>query len=300
VVPHLGVEIEDRLTWRGVMGAIVDGHTGATPLVEDTLLRRGNESLLSRAAWITGLGSLVKTATVFPANEGIPSINGSVALFSDRTGVLDCTVDFHLLTKWKTAGDSALAASRLARRDTARILIVGSGTVAASMIDAYRSIFSDAEIAVWSRTAENAARLAAAADVEVAGDLSSAVARTDVVCTATMSTDPLVHGTWLHPGQHLDLIGGFRIDMREADDDAIRRASIFVDTASTAGDVGDISGPIGSGVLDAERVTDFTALTSGRFARSSDDEITLFKNAGGAHLDLMVARYMFERHQSDE
>ncbi len=168
------------------------------------------------------------------------------------------------------------------------------------MIDAYRSIFPDAEIAVWSRTAENAARLAAAADVEVAGDLSSAVARTDVVCTATMSTDPLVHGRWLRPGQHLDLIGGFRIDMREADDDAIHRASIFVDTASTACDVGDIGGPIGSGVLDAGRVTDFTALTSGRFARSSDDEITMFKNAGGAHLDLMVARYMFDRHQSGE
>jgi ornithine cyclodeaminase len=297
VTPHLGVDLEAQLSWHGVMQAILDGHTGPAPQLDDTLLRRGDDALLSRAAWVTGLGALVKTATVFPHNEGVPAVNGSVALFDDRTGVLDCTVDFHLLTKWKTAADSALAASRLARPDTTRVLIVGSGAVAASMIDAYRSLFPTAHVVVWSRTRENAVRLARSADVEAVSDLESAVGQADLVCAATMSVEPLIRGRWLRSGQHVDLIGGYRIDMREADDDAVRRASIFVDSIATARDVGDIGVPIADGVLDPTEITDFSSLGSG-FRRSAETEITLFKNAGGAHLDLMVARHMFELYSS--
>ena len=288
--------IEPLLTWQGVMDAIVDGHTLGRPQVDDTLFRRRDDSLLSRAALIDGLGSLVKTATIFPANTaaGRPAVNGSVSLFSDTTGEVDATVDFHLLTKWKTAADSALAASRLARITTERILIIGSGTVAASMVDAYGAIFPDASVTIWSRTHANAVALAATSRATATDDLVAAVGLSDVICTATMSNRPVLRGRWLREGHHVDLIGGYRADMRETDDEAIARSSVFVDNKQSAMDVGDILKPLTDKVITTRQLVDFSGLSDGSFARSSDDEITICKNAGGAHLDLMVARHMYE------
>jgi ornithine cyclodeaminase len=286
--------VEPLLSWQGVIDAIVDGHSRDDHQVDDTLLRRGDDSLLSRAALIDGLGSLVKTATVFPANAtaGLPAVNGTVSLFSDTTGEVDATIDFHLLTKWKTAADSALAASRLARPDTEQILIVGSGAVAASMVDAYRSVFPDARVTIWSRTHENAVRLAESTGAAATNDLIAAVDLADVICTATMATQPVLEGRWLRDGQHVDLIGGYRTDMRETDDDAISKASIFVDSKQSAMDVGDIITPISDKVITTQQLVDFGGISNGSFARSSENEITICKNAGGAHLDLMVARHM--------
>lgn len=297
VTTHLDAAVlEPLLTWTGVMETIEEGHTLGRAQVDDILFRREDDSLLSRAAMIDGLGSLVKTATIFPANAetGRPSINGTVSLFSDQTGELDATIDFHLLTKWKTAADSALAASRLARPSPESILIIGSGTVAASMVDAYNAVFPGASITIWSRTRANAVALAEATDAESTDDLVTAVGLADVVCTATMATEPVLHGTWLRPGQHVDLIGGYRADMRETDDEAISRAKMFADTISTALDVGDIAEPLEHGVIRTGDLVDFNGLVDGSFARSSDDEITICKNAGGAHLDLMVARHMHD------
>lgn len=288
--------VESRIDWPGAIHAIVEGHTLSTPQLDDTLLRRRDDAVLSRAALIDGLGCLVKTATVFPGNASLnrPTINGSVSLFSDRTGELDATIDFRLITKWKTAADSALAASRLARTDTERIVIIGSGTVAASMVDAYRAVFPSASIAIWSRTLDNARRLAAATGCDVVDDLISFVTSADVICTATMANAPVIEGRWLRPGQHLDLIGGYRADMREIDNEAIARCRVFADNLSTALDVGDIRDPIRAGVIERDDIIDFSGLASRAFARRSPDEITVCKNAGGAHLDLMVARYMFD------
>jgi len=303
MAPHLDAsDLEVHLRWPEVMQAIRDGHDTAPPQVDDTLIRRGDDSLLSRSAWIDGLGSLVKTALVFPDNGArqIPTVHGAVALFSDRTGELDATIDFHLLTRWKTAADSALAASLLARPTSRRILIVGSGTIATAMIEVYRSVFPDARFTIWSRTSASSQRLAALSGGIAVTDLESAVRDADVISAATMSLEPLIRGQWLRAGQHIDLIGGYRPDMREADDETIRRASVFVDSASTASDVGDVCQPLASGILHRSDITDFAALAHGGFARSGDDEITVFKNAGGAHLDLMVARHMFEQATSAE
>jgi ornithine cyclodeaminase/alanine dehydrogenase-like protein (mu-crystallin family) len=294
VAPHLDAStIEPLASWPGVMQALVTGHDLPEAQLDDTLLRRGPDALLSRSALIDGLGSLVKTATVFPGNasRGRPTVNGSVSLFSDDTGELDATLDFHVLTKWKTAADSVLAASRLAPPEVGEILIVGSGSVAASMIEAYRSVWPDARLTVWSRSPGTAADLADRAGATATDDLERAVRRSDVISTTTMATEPLIFGTWLHPGQHLDLIGGYRPDMREADDECLARSRVFVDSRRTAADVGDIGEPQASGALTCVEA-DFGDLATGRFRRIDPDEITVFKNAGGAHLDLMVARHL--------
>ncbi len=290
----IGPEAEAHLNWLGLIAAIEAGHNRPQAQINDLILRRDGDTLLDRAAWIDGLGSLVKVATVVPGNAalGLPTINGAVAIFDDQTGILKAMVDFHLVTKWKTAGDSLLSASHLARKDSRNILLVGAGTVARSMVDAYGALFPDARFTVWSRNAATAAEMGLA----VATDLESAVRSADIICTATMATEPLIKGAWLQPSQHLDLIGAYRPDMREVDDEAMARARLFVDSrATTIHHIGELMMPIKSGAIsEADVIADFYDIKSGTFSRQSDDDITIAKNGGGAHLDLMTASYVME------
>lgn len=289
-------EGQARLNWLALTRALEEGHKLPRAEVTDSFLYRGQDTLLNRAAWIDGLGLAVKSATVFPAQT--PSINGGVTLYSDRNGALEAVVDFHLVTKWKTAGDSLLAALKLARPDSRKILIVGAGTLAHGLREAYGAGFPEAEFTVWNRTAARAEELAAVfPGTQVAGDLEQAVAEADIITCATMSTEPVIKGAWLHAGQHLDLIGAYRPDMREADDAALLAARKFMDSRDTVlGHIGEFKIPLAAGIIAAsEVVADYYDMARGGFARTSADEITLFKNGGGAHLDLMTGRYILER-----
>ncbi|MFT4149060.1 MAG: ornithine cyclodeaminase [Paracoccaceae bacterium] len=284
------------LTWDGLIAALIAGHRLPRPRMEDMLLYRGQDTLLNRAAWIDGLGLLVKAATVFPGNaaQGEPTIHGAVNLFDDRTGALRALVDFHLVTRWKTAGDSLLSARLLARKDSRNILLIGGGAVARSMVDAYSSAFPGARFTVWSRNPATAAALAGPLDLAVAPDLEAAVKTADIICTATMATAPVLRGAWLQPGQHVDLIGAYTPAMRETDDEAMARARVFVDCRqTTVGVIGELIEPIRSGALrEADVVADFYDIEAGVYARRSEDEITIAKNGGGAHLDLMTAAWI--------
>jgi ornithine cyclodeaminase len=250
------------------------------------------------------MGLVVKTATVFPGNadSGLPTINGAVNLYSDTDGALEASIDFHLVTKWKTAGDSLLAARLLARPDSRTILIVGAGTVGWSLREAYGSLFTNARFMVWNRSPDRAEQLAASfSNTQAVADLGSAVSSADIISCATMATEPIIRGDWLRPGQHLDLIGAYRSDMREADDTALVRSRIFVDSRGTTIDhIGELSDPIARGVITRDSViADFYDLPTGSFTRADDDEITLFKNGGGAHLDLMIARHILDTWRGD-
>ncbi len=292
-------EGEACLDWLSVARAIEAGHSLPRAQIGDTFLYRDHDTMLTRSAWIDGLGIAVKTATIFPANPARdkPAINGAVNVYSDVDGTLEAIIDFHLVTKWKTAADSLLAAMKLARPDGRRILIVGAGTVARSLREAYGAAFPEAEFAIWNRTPAKAELLTARYPAtRRAEDLAEAVRWADIVTCATMATEPVIRGEWLRPGQHIDLIGAYRPDMREADDEALRRARIFVDSRETTLEhIGELKIPLEKGVIRAEDVVaDFYDLPAGRFARETSGEITLFKNGGGAHLDLMVARHILD------
>lgn len=287
----IGPEAEAHLTWQGITAALEAGHLRPRAEIKDLFLYRGKDTVLNRAAWIDGLGQLVKVATVFPGNGAhqLPAVNGAVTLFDDQTGVLKALIDFHLVTKWKTAGDSLLMAKRLARPESRRILLVGAGAVARSMASAYASAIPDAAFEVWSRSRASAEAMG----LPVADDLEAAVRRADIICTATMATEPLIKGAWLQPGQHLDLIGAYTPAMREVDDEAMQRARLFVDSrATTIGHIGEIMAPISSGAIsESDIIADLYDAPS-HFARRSPQEITIAKNGGGAHLDLMTADYI--------
>ncbi|MEO9509437.1 MAG: ornithine cyclodeaminase family protein, partial [Nonlabens ulvanivorans] len=106
-----------------------------------------------------------------------------------------------------------------------------------------------------------------------------------------------IKGDWIKAGTHVDLIGAYRPDMREADDVLVAKSRIFVDSRATAiHDIGELAKPIQNGVIKEEDViADFYQLFNNQQARKTETEITLFKNGGGAHLDLMTALYILEK-----
>ena len=287
-------QAEALLSWQGLLKAFEAGHKLPLSDIKDMFLYRDTDTILNRGAWIDGLGSLIKAATVYPGNaaKGKPTIHGVVSLFGDATGELEAILDFHLVTKWKTAGDSLFSASRLARKGAREFLLVGAGAVAKSMVEAYSSVFPEARFTVWSRTRESAAAMG----LPVADDLETAVRKADVICSATMATRPLIKGDWLQPGQHIDLIGAYKPGMREVDDRAMQRARVFVDSRKTTiHHIGELIDPIASGAItEGDVVADFYD-DPALYARRSEDEITIAKNGGGAHLDLMTASYIAER-----
>ena len=188
----------------------------------------------------------------------------------------------------------------IAREDAQTLLMVGAGELAPHLIAAHRTARpSLRHILLWNRSPARAVRLAAALQAEgvaavVCTELADAVRRADIISCATCAAEPLIKGQWLQPGTHLDLVGGFTPAMREADDDTIRRARLYVDSRwFTLHDCGDLSQPLQAGLIDEQTVqADLFQLCRQECAgRRSANEITLFKNGGGAHLDLMVARY---------
>ncbi len=290
---------ELNLDWTGITATIEQGHLRPRASIGDTFHYRGSDTILVRSACIDGMGSLVKTATIFPHNSamGQHKVNGIATLFSDRTGCVEANLDFRLLTKWKTAGDSLLGAKYLARPNSRNITILGAGVIGRVMRQAYQAAYPDARFTVWNRSPERALALVQEFENTVyQPDIQAAIAGADIITSATMSPTPLFDGTWLEPGQHVDLIGAYRPDMREVDDSALRRARVFVDSRdSTIDHIGEIRDPLARGVLKrSDIIADFYDIASGAFSRQNADEITLFKNGGGAHLDLMASRYILD------
>ncbi|MDC0660040.1 ornithine cyclodeaminase [Leisingera sp. SS27] len=291
-------EGEALLGWKSFTQALAASHDLPEAEIGDTFLYRGSDTLLSRSAWIDGMGLAVKTANVFPGNPEAdkPMINGSVCLYSDADGTLEALVDFHLVTKWKTAGDSLLGALRLADPDAREVLIVGAGTVGGSLIEAFSAGFPQAQIRVWNRTASKAQELCAQyPGTKHAPDLEPAVRAAGIIVTCTMSSDPVIKGEWLRAGQHLNLIGAYRPDMREADDVALKRAQIYCDSFGTTLDhIGEFKIPLAEGTIQRSDVlADFYSLS--RFPAYDPGQITLFKNGGGAHLDLMTSHHILQK-----
>jgi len=197
----------------------------------------------------------------------------------------------HLVAKWKTAGDSLLAALRLAP-GAEHILIVGAGTVARAVREAFGAGVPGASFTVWNRTRARAAEVPVAT---VADDLETAVRAADIVVGCTMATEPWLRGDWLRAGQHVNLIGAYRPDMREADDAALKAARVFVDSFDTTlAHIGELKIPLEARTIDAGHVrADFYNLSA-----FTPGGLTLFKNGGGAHLDLITARHIFGAWQA--
>ena len=262
-------------------------------------------TLLLMPAWQIGRHIGVKLATVFPGNAGkeLPSVMGEYLLLDGTTGRPLALMDGPMLTARRTAAASALAAKYLARPDAERLLMAGTGTLAPHLIEAHASVRPIKEVLIWGRNFEKAQKLAQRISrrrlrIAATHDLANAARGADIVSCATLATEPLIEGHWLKLGSHVDLVGGFTPKMREADDETVKRARVFVDTREGAmKEAGDIVQPLRSGVLREDDIAgDLFDLARGtRAGRRFHDQITLFKSVGTALEDLAAAQLALER-----
>lgn len=256
--------------------------------------------LLLMPAWLPGDATGVKLVHVASGNEakGLPSVQGVYVLFDGPTGTPLAVMDGTALTLRRTAAASALAASYLARPDARVMAMIGAGAMAGHLVRAHAAVRPIEEVRVWNRNPPRAQALADALAREglrasVAPDPEAAVRDADLVSCATMSREPLVRGTWLAPGAHVDLVGAFTPEMRESDDEVMRRGEVFVDTVAGAlAEAGDILLAIAAGALTRERIRgDLFDLAAGRHpGRTEPEAITVFKSVGSALEDLAAAK----------
>ena len=292
--------------FRRLVPAIQEMNRLGTDRVERMLLSQqlqdgAQNDWLMLPAWQYGTCFGIKLASVFPGNtaKNLASIHGAYLLFDGETGEPLCGMDGAMLTLRKTAANSAAAADWLARKDAATLCMIGAGALAPHLVEAHCSVRPIRQVLWWNRSRPAVERAIAAlaprlpkVALVAADDLHDAISFADIVSTATMTTEPLVKGAWLHAGAHLDLVVGYRPDMREADDVCIKVAARhYVDARFTTLEVaGDLTQPIASGLLDPASVIDMERVARGQKPkRISEDEITWFKSGGGGHEDLATA-----------
>jgi ornithine cyclodeaminase len=268
----------------------------------------GKEStLLLMPAWQEGQNVGVKIVNVTPENgkHGMPSIHGIYLYFDAKTGIPKALMDSNMITKKRTAATSALASIFLSRKDSSSMLMVGTGALAPELIVAHCQVRDIRTVQVWGRDFSKAQKIAN--DLQINGveiipidNLEAAVTESDIISTATLSKDPLIHGEWLQEGQHIDLVGSYKPDMREADDTVIGRSSIFVDTYEGAPyESGDLALPIAEDLISIQDIKAdlFELCRKQNEGRASSEEITCFKSVGHALEDLVAAQLVFDVYE---
>lgn len=263
---------------------------GCAPLRHHHALPDGAALLLMPAWQRAWLG--VKIVTVHPGNaaRGLDAIHATYLLSHADTGVPAALLDGGTLTARRTAAASALAASFLAREDSARLLLLGAGRVAALLPLAHRAVRPIAHVDVWNRNPERRDALVDALRAEgfeaaPVSDIAAACAEADIVSAATLAVTPLVEGRWLRPGTHLDLVGAFEPARREADEAALAGARVFADTPAALVECGELAG------WNERRLAGtLHALCGGAVpGRTDERERTVFKSVGTALEDLAAA-----------
>jgi len=299
--------------------ALQRAHLSPMPGVDEIVMTepRGDRarSFIALPAWSAGQKIGIKLVTVFPDNPNAspprPSNQGIYALFDGTDGTPSLLIDGTALTLRKTAADSALGVQLLAREDAKSLLLVGAGGLAPYVARAIYSVRPSLDrIMIWNRTHQKATELAtqlnqssdfdaprSSLEIQAIANLDEAVATADIISCATMANQPLIKGRLLKPGTHVDLIGGWRPDMRECDDDTIKAATLFTDSREFSRECGDFTQAIESGAMEwSDLQGDLFELCSGSISgRTSIEQITLFKNAGGGHIDLFTAQAVLER-----
>jgi ornithine cyclodeaminase len=306
-IPTIPAErVHAALDWPSLVDALRVAFTaGATaPVRSSYSVTPAGDRLLLMPAW-DGAGLGVKIVTVFPGNRerGLASVGALYVLMDGTTGHPVALIDGEALTLRRTAASSALASTYLSRPDSHTLVVVGTGALAPYMAAAHCAVRPIGRVLVWGRHADRAER--AAASLAAQGmpasailDLDEALAQADIVSCATTAREPIVRGTRVRPGTHVDLVGAFTAEMRESDDDLVARAEVFVDTCAGAlKEAGDLVQPIGQGAIAREHVrAELSELAAGTHpGRRTRDEVTLFKSVGTALEDLCAARLVAQR-----
>jgi ornithine cyclodeaminase len=307
MIPYLtAAQLRQALPWPALIDALrtafLNGVIAPTRHVHQVDEKEGTVLLLM-PVWQAGAHMGVKLVTAAPGNpaRGLPTLHSVFVLFDTASGQPKALLDGEELTLRRTAAASALASSYLSRRDSKTLLVVGSGSLAPYLAAAHCAQRGIERVLVWGRQSDRALAslahirdlgLPAGVELEVSADLPQAVAAADIITAATTSTVPILQRGWIRPGTHIDLVGGFKPDMREADDDLVAAATLFVDTrAGALAEAGDLLQPIQHGRITRHSVlAELADLVHGRHpGRRTQSEISLFKSVGTGIEDLAAA-----------
>lgn len=264
-------------------------------------------TLLLMPAWHPGKEAGVKIATVSPENDryDLPAIQAIYVLLNAVTGTMKATMQAKSLTVKRTAATSALASSFLSRLDSSSLLMIGTGALSANLIRAHASVRPIKNVYVWGRSSEKAKAICNQLKDEkfkcqVSKTIADEISKVDIISCATLSKIPLVLGKYLNEGQHVDLVGAYKKDMREADDAVISKSSVFVDTFGGKHESGDIAIPLKTGILKEETIKGdlFSLCAEKSKGRNDTNEITVFKSVGHALEDLVAASYYYNKFKN--
>lgn len=303
-------DVTAHLGWKALIDGLDDafrrgGESPPRPHYDIRVPGEPNGTLLLMPAWIEGHYIGLKTATVFPGNaaRGAPSVNAQYQLFDAMNGRIVAILEGGALTARRTAAASALASRYLSRPQSRRLLVVGTGRLSVNLVEAHAAVRSLDEIVIWGRNTAKAEALAGELvekgfPARPAVNLEQEVRVADIISCCTLSHEPLVEGKWLAPGTHLDLVGAFTPQMRETDDIALQRGTVFVDTFEGAlAEAGEIVQAIERGALQRKDILAslFELARAEHCGRMFDEDITVFKSVGCSLEDLTAAVLCVER-----
>ena len=310
-------EIAACLDYSSLIEALMDGFTSDIVVPDrhhhnfSGASQNRKSTLLLMPAWKEEQNLGVKVVTVSPDNNksGLPSIHGLYIYFDAVYGEPLAVMDAGALTKIRTAAASALASFYLSRKNVSTMTMIGTGALAPELVKAHCEVRKIRKVQIWGRNIEKATRMASDLSMEVEGvevqatdNLETAISSSDLISSATLSHTPLIKGKWLRPGSHVDLVGSYKPDMREADDEVISRSSLYVDALPGAlKETGDLAIPLQTGVLQESAIRgDLFGLCCGKVkGRSNAREITCFKSVGHALEDLIAAKMVYENTSKD-
>jgi len=263
-----------------------------------------DSTLLIMPAWNPGKDLGVKLVTVSPENgkHNLPSIQGTYIYFDAQKGILKAILEAKTLTAKRTAATSALAASYLAKEDASSLLMIGTGVLSTQLILAHSTVRPIKKVYVWGRDKLKVDAVCEqlkkeSFEIQSVINIDEVIGNVDIISVATLSKTPLIKGKLLQKGQHIDLVGAFKKDMREADDETIKRSQVYVDTYGGMKESGDIYIPMQNGILSKNEIKAdlFELCKKVKIGRNNDKEITLFKSVGHALEDLVAAKYYFDQ-----
>ncbi len=269
-----------------------------------------DSTLLLMPAWNPSKYAGVKIVTVSPENGqfDMPSIQGTYIYFDAISGVIKALLEAKSLTVKRTSATSALASSYLSKEDSNSLLMIGTGALSIDLIKAHASVRPVKKVFIWGRNFKKATDIcnqlqSEKFSIQPIKTIKEKIGEVDIISCATLSKTPLILGKYIEKGQHIDLVGAYKKDMREADDETISKSSVFLDTFQGGlKESGDIAIPIQNGTLkESEIKADlFQLCSSKKQGRISGDEITVFKSVGYALEDLSVATYYYNKYINEQ
>lgn len=260
--------------------------------------------IMSMSAWSSTYAG-TKLLMIMPDNptQGFPSIRGIYILNSAITGEVLCTIDAEVMTSIRTACASALAASKLARKDSSSLLVLGNGALAKHMIIAHAEVRSLDQIYIWGRQEGKSIVVRDALDdalhkkTTVVRSYDDVIGNVDIISAVTGAQSPIIYQRHISSGQHIDLVGSYMPDMQELDERVLGIASVYADDLkNTPKKAGEFCKAFENGIMSLDDIKgDLTTISSSPFLRKTAEEITVFKSSGMAIQDLVSAQLLYNK-----